>query len=58
MAANIWHMYTEGALVTDWLKVASGEAAFLLLTVLALNMLARLVAWLYRRKTRGAERFV
>lgn len=57
MSANIWHMYTEGALVPDWLRVASGEAAFLLLVVLALNMLARLVSWLYKRKTRTSDRF-
>ncbi len=57
MSANIWHMYTEGALVPDWLRVASGEAAFLLLVVLALNLLARLVSWLYKRKTRTSERF-
>jgi phosphate transport system permease protein len=57
MSANIWHMYTEGALVPDWLRVASGEAAFLLLVVLALNLLARLVSWLYRRKTRTSDRF-
>ncbi len=44
MAANIWHMYTEGALVPDWFRVASGEAAFLLLVVLVLNLLARLTA--------------
>lgn len=58
MSANIWHMYTEGALVPDWLRVASGEAAFLLLLVLSLNLLARLVSWFYKRKTRTAERFV
>lgn len=57
MSANIWHMYTEGALIPDWLRVASGEAAFLLLVVLALNLLARLVSWLYKRKTRTSERF-
>jgi phosphate transport system permease protein len=57
MSANIWHMYTEGGLVPDWLRVASGEAAFLLLIVLALNLLARLVSWLYKRKTRTEERF-
>ncbi|MBN2168322.1 MAG: phosphate ABC transporter permease PstA [Actinobacteria bacterium] len=58
MAANIWHLYTEGALIPDWLRVATGEAAFLLLAVLALNLLARLVSWLYKRKTRISERFV
>jgi phosphate transport system permease protein len=58
MSGNIWYWYTEGGLVSDWLKIASGEAALLLLVVLALNLLARLVAWLYRRKTRTAERFV
>lgn len=50
MAANIWHLYTEGALVPDWFRVASGEAAFLLLTVLFFNLLARAVAALLRRK--------
>lgn len=57
MSAHIWHMYTEGALIPDWLRVASGEAAFLLLVVLALNLLARLVSWLYKRKTRTSDRF-
>lgn len=57
MAGNIWHMYTEGVLVPDWMRVAGGEAAFLLLVVLALNLVARLVAWIYRRKTRTADRF-
>jgi phosphate transport system permease protein len=50
MAANIWHMYTEGALVPDWLRVASGEAAFLLLAVLVLNLLARMSAGILRKK--------
>jgi len=50
MAANIWHMYTEGALVPDWFRVASGEAAFLLLIVLVLNLLARTTAGLVRKK--------
>lgn len=50
MAANIWHMYTEGALVPDWLRVASGEAAFLLLSVLVLNLLARMSAGILRKK--------
>lgn len=50
LAANIWHMYTEGALVKDWLRVANGEAAFLLLLILALNLLARLVSWFYEKK--------
>jgi ABC-type phosphate transport system permease subunit len=50
-------MYTEGALIPDWLRVASGEAAFLLLVVLALNLLARLVSRLYKRKTRTSNRF-
>lgn len=58
MSANIWHMYTEGAQVSDWLRVASGEAAFLLLIVLALNLLARFISWIYKKKTRTAERFV
>ncbi len=50
MAANIWHMYTEGALVPDWMRVANGEAAFLLLVVLALNLLARYATRLYRKR--------
>ncbi|MDI6873653.1 MAG: phosphate ABC transporter permease PstA [Actinomycetota bacterium] len=50
MAANIWHMYTEGALVPDWFRVASGEAAFLLLTVLALNLAARMTARTVRKR--------
>lgn len=58
ISANIWHMYTEGALVSDWLRVASGEAAFLLLLVLALNLMARLVSLLYKRRTRTSDRFV
>lgn len=59
MAGNIWYLFSEGgALVPDWLKIASGEAAFLLLVVLAFNLLARLIAWLYKRKTRTAARFV
>ena len=57
MSATIWHMYTDGALIPDWIRVASGEAAFLLLVVLALNLLARLVSWLYKRKTRTSDRF-
>jgi phosphate transport system permease protein len=50
MAANIWHMYTEGALVSDWMRVANGEAAFLLLVVLVLNLGARLIARLYQKR--------
>jgi phosphate transport system permease protein len=50
MAANIWHMYTEGALVPDWMRVANGEAAFLLLVALALNLAARLLSARYQRK--------
>ena len=50
MAANIWHMYTEGALVPDWFRVASGEAAFLLLLVLILNLAARSVAAAVRKR--------
>ncbi|MBC7252993.1 MAG: phosphate ABC transporter permease PstA [Actinobacteria bacterium] len=50
MAANIWHMYTEGALVPDWFRVASGEAAFLLLLVLTLNLAARWVAGAVRKR--------
>ncbi len=51
MAAHIWHTYTEGALVSDWMRVANGEAAFLLLLVLALNLGARLLARLLAKKT-------
>jgi len=50
MSANIWHMYTEGALVSDWMRVANGEAAFLLLVVLILNLAARSLAWTYERR--------
>ena len=50
MAAHIWHMYTEGALVSDWMRVANGEAAFLLLVVLVLNLGARLIARLYQKR--------
>ncbi|WP_287154495.1 phosphate ABC transporter permease PstA [Candidatus Solincola tengchongensis] len=50
MAANIWHMYTEGALVPDWFRVASGEATFLLLAVLVLNLAARASAELLRKR--------
>ncbi|MEW6553908.1 MAG: phosphate ABC transporter permease PstA [Actinomycetota bacterium] len=50
MAANIWHMYTEGALVSDWMRVANGEAAFLLLVVLVLNLGARLIARMYQKR--------
>lgn len=50
MAAHIWHTYTEGALVSDWMRVANGEAAFLLLVVLALNLAARLIARMYQRR--------
>ena len=49
MAGNIWHMFTEGALVPDWMRVAGGEAALLLLIVLAFNLLARFLAWAMRR---------
>lgn len=51
MAAHIWHTYTEGALVSDWMRIANGEAAFLLLLVLALNLAARLLARLLAKKT-------
>ncbi len=58
MAGNIWYLFTEGgALIPDWLKIASGQAAFLLLVVLAFNMLARFIAWIYKRKTRTEARF-
>ena len=50
MAANIWHNYTEGALVSDWMRVANGQAAFLLLVVLVLNLAARLIARFYRKR--------
>ncbi len=50
MAANIWHMYTEGALVSDWMKVANGEAALLLLVVLVLNLLARYATKAYQKR--------
>ncbi len=50
MAANIWHMYTEGALVPDWFRVASGEAALLLLIVLTLNLVARTTAKAVRKR--------
>ena len=51
MAAHIWHTYTEGALVSDWMRIANGEAAFLLLLVLALNLGAHLLARVLARKT-------
>jgi phosphate transport system permease protein len=57
MAGNIWYMYTEGAKIPDFARVAGGEAAFLLLVVLALVLLARLVAWFFSRQTRGSDRF-
>lgn len=50
MAANIWYLYTEGALISDWMRVANGEAAFLLLVVLALNLMARVLARFYQKK--------
>ena len=38
MAGNIWYLFTEGgALIPDWLKIASGQAAFLLLVVLGVQ---------------------
>jgi phosphate transport system permease protein len=59
MAGNIWYLVSEGGLmIPDAIKIASAEAAFLLLLVLAFNLLARLIAWLYKRKTRTAARFV
>jgi len=57
MAGNIWYMYTEGAKIPDFARVAGGEAAFLLMVVLALVLLARLVAWFFSRQTRGSDRF-
>lgn len=51
MAAHIWHTYTEGALVSDWMRIANGEAAFLLLLVLALNLVARLLTRALAKKT-------
>jgi phosphate transport system permease protein len=50
MAAHIWHTYTEGALVSDWMRVANGEAAFLLLVVLVLNLVARLIARTFQKR--------
>ena len=58
MAGNIWYMYTEGAKIPDFGRVASGEAAFLLMVVLALILLARLIAWFFGRHMRGSDRFV
>lgn len=57
MAANIYHLYNEAALLPDAARVASGESAFLLLVVLALMLLARFVSWLFKRKTRVGNRF-
>jgi phosphate transport system permease protein len=50
MAANIWHLYTEGALIPDWMRVASGEAAALLVMVLLLNLGAGALAGAIRKK--------
>ena len=50
MAANIWHLYTEGALIPDWMRVASGEAAALLVLVLLLNLGAGALARVIRKK--------
>lgn len=59
MAGNIWYLVSEGGvMIPDAIKIASAEAAFLLLLVLAFNLLARLIAWLYKRKTGTAARFV
>jgi phosphate transport system permease protein len=59
MAGNIWYLFSEGGgMIPDAVKIASGEAAFLLLVVLAFNLLARLFAWVYKRKTRTSARFV
>lgn len=59
MAGNIWYLFSEGGgMIPDAVKIASGEAALLLLVVLAFNLLARLIAWFYKRKTRIASRFV
>ncbi|MHB8894650.1 MAG: phosphate ABC transporter permease PstA [Candidatus Geothermincolia bacterium] len=57
MAANIWHLYSEGQIIPDWMRIASGEAAFLLLVVLGLTLLARLIAWFFKRKTPVSDRF-
>jgi phosphate transport system permease protein len=58
MAGNIWHLFTEGANISDYLRVAAGESAVLVLVVLALTLLARLISHLYRRKTTAGDRFV
>lgn len=50
MAANIWHIYTEGALIPDWMRVASGEAAALLILVLLFNLAAGALAGAIRKK--------
>ncbi len=50
MAANIWHIYTEGALIPDWMRVASGEAAALLVLVLFFNLAAGALAGIIRKK--------
>lgn len=50
MAPNIWYWYTEGALKSDWMSIANGEAAVLLVVVLILNILARLIAKYYQKR--------
>jgi phosphate transport system permease protein len=58
MAGNIWHLFTEGANLSDYLRIAAGESAVLLLVVMALTLLARLISYLYQRKTTAGDRFV
>lgn len=57
MAANIYHLYSEGQIIPDWMRIASGEAAFLLLAVLALTLVARFVSYIYKRRTSIPDRF-
>jgi phosphate transport system permease protein len=56
LAANIYQLYSEGALIPDYLKIAAGEACVLLIIVLMLNVLARLIARHYKKM--GSGRFV
>lgn len=57
MAANIYYLFSEGQIVPDWMRIASGEAAFLLVIVLAFTLFARFISWLYKRKTMVSDRF-
>ncbi|MEJ5185644.1 MAG: phosphate ABC transporter permease PstA [Candidatus Geothermincolales bacterium] len=50
MAAHIWYLYTEGGIVPDWMRIASGEAAALLVLVLLMNLFARVIASKIRKK--------